>query len=197
MKTNLLKLATLALLPVALLTFTSCSTPGDDETSVVLETAAGVAIVDTLTTSATVTAIDAPTRKITLTMAGGARRIVKCGPAVVNFSQIQINDQVKVTLTEELAVFLGAGAAPSAAGAAGVALAPIGAKPGGLIANTIEITAKVTAIDASKRKVTLALPDGTSKTVKAGQQINLAAVKIGDSVTVQHTETLALTVEKS
>jgi len=103
---------------------------------------------------------------------------------------------VDITITEELAVFLGAGAPPSAAGATTVALAPVGAKPGGVMADTVQVTAKVTAIDAKKRKVTLALPDGTSKTVKARKQINLAGVKIGDNVTVQHTESLAITVEK-
>jgi hypothetical protein len=196
MKSNLLQLAALAWLPAAMLTFTSCSTPGGDETAVALETADGVAIVDTIKTSATVTGIDAATRKVTLTLADGKRTTVKCGPAVVNFNQIQINDRLNVTLTEELAVFLGTGAAPSAAGAAGVALAPVGAKPGGVIADTVEITARVTAIDTKQRKVTLSLPNGTSKRVKAGKQVNLAAVKVGDNVTVQHTESLAITVEK-
>jgi len=47
LKTNPLKLATLALLPAVLLTFTSCSTTGGDEEVVALETADGAAIVDT------------------------------------------------------------------------------------------------------------------------------------------------------
>jgi len=196
MKTNLLKLASLALLPAALLTFTSCSTTGGDETVAVAETANGAVIVDTMTVTATVTAIDAATRKVTLTLADGKRKTVQCGPAVANFSQIEVGDQVKVTLTEELAVFLGAGAAPSAAGAAGVVLAPIGAKPGGVMAKTVEFTAKITAIDLAKRKVTLALPDDSTRTVKVSEQVNLAAAKIGDTVTVQHFESLALTVEK-
>jgi hypothetical protein len=196
MKQSTLKLAALAFLPAAMLTFTSCSTPGGDETVVALETADGVAIVDTMKMSATVTAIDATTRKVTLTTADGKRRTVKCGPAVVNFPQIHINDLVNITITEELAVFLGTGAPPSAAGATAVALAPVGAKPGGVMADTVQVTAKVTAIDSKKRQVTLALPDGTSKKVKAGKQINLSAVQVGDNVTVQHTEALAITVEK-
>ena len=196
MKTNLLKLATLALLPAALLTFTSCSTSRGTEEVTALETADGVAIVDTFRTSATVTAIDATKRKVTLTTADGKRTTVKCGPEVVNFSQLEINDRLNVTITEELAVFLGTGEPPSATGASGVALAPVGAKPGGVMADTVQVTAKVTAIDANKRKVTLALPDGSTKTVKAGKKVDLSGVKIGDNVTVQHTESLAITVEK-
>lgn len=186
----------LSLLSAATLTFTSCSTTGGDETIVALETPDGVAIVDTIKTSATVTGIDATKRKVTLTLADGKRTTVKCGPEVVNFNQIQINDRLNITLTEELAVFLGTGAPPSAAGVAGVALAPVGAKPGGVMADTVEITARVSAIDIKHRKVTLSLPDGTSKTVKAGKLVNLSAVRIGDNVTVQHTEALAITVEK-
>ena len=44
--------------------------------------------------------------------------------------------------------------------------------------------------------MTLSLPDGTSKKVKAGKQVNLSAVKVGDNVTVQHTEAVAISVEK-
>jgi hypothetical protein len=197
MKTNLLKLAALALMPAALFAFASCSSTSGSEDVAALETPDGAAIVATYKTSATVTAIDAATRKVKLTMANGEHTTVKCGPQVVNFGQIEINDRVNVTVTEELAVFLGTGNPPSAAGAAGVALAPIGAKPGGMIADTVQVTAKITAIDAKHRKVTLSLPDGTSETVKAGKQVDLSRVKVGDTVTVQHTESLAITVEKA
>lgn len=196
MKMLPLKLVTLALLPAALLTFSSCSTTGGDEETVLLETAQGVAIVDTTKVSATVTAIDATTRKVTLTTADGKRTTVKCGPEVVNFPQIQINDRVNITMTEELAVFLGAGEPPSATTGSVLVRAPLGAKPAGIMADTTRVTAKITALDAKKRKVTLELPDGAKKTVKAGKNVNLAAVKVGDSVTVQHTEALAITVEK-
>lgn len=196
MKKEILNLATLALLPAAFLAFTSCSTMSGDEESVALETADGAAIVDTFTTSATVTAIDATTRKLTLTIGDDKRATVKCGPEVANFSQIQIHDRVNVTVTEALAVFLGTGTPPSAAGAAAVALAPIGAKPGAMMADTVQMTATVSAIDAKHRKVTLTLPDGTSKKVKVGKMVDLSKVKAGDNVTVQHTEALAVNVEK-
>jgi len=196
LESSVLKLAALAWLPAALLTFTSCSTPGGSEQVVALETADGAAIVETTKTTATVTAIDAATRKVTLKLADGKATTVKCGPAVVNFNQIEINDRLNLTITEELAVFLGQGQPPSATAAAGVALAPIGAKPGGVIANTVMITAKIMAIDAKTRKVTLKLPDGSTKIVKVGAKVNLSAVKPGEDVTVQHTEGLAISVEK-
>ena len=191
------KLLTLTAIPF-IVVLTACSSANKDvtEQETVVATADGAAVVDTMKASATVTAVDAPKRKVTLRMADGKQTTVKCGPDVANFGQIKVGDRVDATVTEELAVYLGHGNPPSAAGAAGVALAPVGAKPGAITADTVEITAKVTAVDAAKRKVTLELPDGSKKTVKAGKQIDLSSIKVGDNVTVQHTEAVAITVEK-
>lgn len=196
MKQIILKLAALVLLPTVLLTFTSCSTTSGVEEEIIITSDQGVIIVDTIKASATVTAIDAATRKVTLMKENGKSTTVTCGPAVRNFSQIAINDRVTVTMTEELSVFLGTGATPSASGAAVAARAPLGDKPGGVIASSVEITAQITALDTKTRKVTLALPDGTSKVVKVGNKVDLTGVKPGDNVTVQRTEALAITVEK-
>lgn len=196
MKTQLLTYTTTALLAGGLLTFTSCSSIEGTEEVAAVETADGAIIVDTFTTSATVTAIDATKRKVTLTFPSGSKSTYQAGPNVVNFGQIQIGDQVKATVTEEAAVYLGTGTPPSAAAGAGVALAPVGAKPGGVFVDTAQLTAKVAGVDTRKHKVTLQLPDGTSKQVKVGKQVNLANVSVGDSVTVQLSEGLALAVVK-
>lgn len=191
-----LRLATLALLPAAMLTFTSCSSTGGTETDTVVETKNGVAVVETIKTSAVVTAVDTTSRKVTLKFEGGKSQTVKCGPAVANFGQIRVGDKLTVTITEELAVFLGKGNPPSATVGAGVALAPIGAKPGGMVADTVVVTAKITAVNAKTRKVTLLAADGSTRVISAGQQVDLSSVKPGDDVTVQYTESLAVTMEK-
>ena len=197
MKMNWMKLNLLAVVPAALFAFTSCSTtPEGDEAVGVIETADGVAIVETFATTATVSAIDTANRKVTLKFEDGRQTTVKCGPAVANFAQIQVGDRVNAVVTEELAVFLGAGEPPNAEAAAAVALAPIGAKPGGFIADTVRVSATVAAVDAKTRHVTLSLPDGTSKRFKVGKQINLANVKVGENVTVRYTESLAVSVVK-
>lgn len=193
---RILGCAAAAVLSAILLAGTSCSTTEGTETVTALETPDGAIIVDTFTTSATVTAIETAKRKLTLVTPGGQRSTYKAGPEVVNFSQIQVGDQVKVKLTEEVAVFIGSGAPPSAAVGAGIAVAPVGTKPGGVIVDTAQVTAKVRAVDAKKRRVTFELPDGTSKRVKVGKQVNLAAVRRGDDVTVQVGEGLAISVEK-
>jgi hypothetical protein len=198
MKPNSLKFATLALVPAALLGFTSCSTPLQSKEEVTaFTTPDGATIVETITVSATVTAIDSTTRKITLSQPGGGKTTYKVGPEAVNFSQIQIGDQVKAVVTEQAAIFLRRqGAPPSAGAGAAVALAPRGAKPGGMLVDTEEITATITAVDAPHRKVTFQLVDGSKKTVTIGKRVDLANVKVGESLTVELSEGLALTVQK-
>jgi hypothetical protein len=197
MSKNIIKLITLALLPAAILTFTACATKmeGVGETTVI-ETPDGAIIVDTFTTTATVTGIDSAKRKVTLVSPKGTKSTYVAGPEVVNFAQIRIGDQVRATVTEEVAIFIGSGAPPSAMVGAGVALAPVGAKPGGVVVETTQVTVKVTAVDAKSRKVTFQLPDGTTKQVKVGKKVDLSAVRPGDNVTVQVSEGLAIIVER-
>jgi hypothetical protein len=198
MKTYLVKFAALTLIPAATLLLISCSSPyKGTEQSTTVETADGAIAVDTFTTTGTVYAIDASKREIKLIMPDGRKTSYKAGPDVVNFDQLQIGDHVTAVLTEQVAVSLGSGASPTGTSGTGVALAPVGGKPGGVMVETTETTGKVIAVDANKRKVTFVLPDGTITTVKAGKQVDISAVRIGDDVTVQLGEGLAITVEKS
>ena len=196
MNTHLLKRAALTLVPAAILTITSCSSYKGTEQTTEIETPDGAIIVDTFTTMATVYGLDAAKREIRLITPDGHRSSYKAGPEVVNFDQLQIGDQVKAVLTEEVAVSIGSGAGAIGTSGTGVALAPVGAKPGGVVVETTETTAKVIAVDPDKHKVTFQLPDGTTRTVKAGKKVDVSAVRVGDDVTVQLGEGLAITVEK-
>lgn len=200
MKPNTLKLTTLALLPAALLTFTSCSSTPKIEpttTAVYQQGVPGGIIVETYKNTATVTAIDAANRKVTLVTQDGRKETFKAGPEVVNFDQIRIGDQVKATLTEQLAVYMAKDNPPASEGeAALVALAPKGAKPGGMMAQTVQVTAKVTAIDLKHHKATLKLPDGTTKTVAVRKDVDLTQRQVGEEVVIRCTEAIAIAVEK-
>ena len=196
MKMQTLKWAGAALLPAVMLAFTSCSTTEGTEKDMAIETPDGAIIVDTFTMSAKVTAIDADKRKVTLQFPDGKKTTYKCGPEVVNFPQIRVGDQVKAKVSEEAAIYIGSGAPPSDVSGAAVALAPVGAKPGGVVVDTTQVTAKVTAVDAKHHEVTLQFADGISKKVKVGSKINLAGVPIGTDVTVQVSEGLAISVQR-
>ena len=197
MKNQTLKWAGATLLPAVMVAVTSCSTTEGTQDVTAVETPDGAIIVDTFTASATVTAIDAEKRKVSLTFPDGKKTTYKCGPEVVNFSQIQVGDQVKATVTEEVAIFIGSGAPPSDVVGTGVALAPVGYKPGGEVVDTTQVTAKVSEVDAKHHKVTLQFADGTTKRVKVGKKVDLTAVPVGTDVTVQMTEGVAIAVLKS
>ena len=200
MKTKLLKFATIAIMPAAMLALTSCSSTPQGEGTTMVAAQKGVpggVIVETYKVTATVTAVDAASRKVTLTMADGSKTTVKAGPEVVNFDQIQVWDQVKATVAEQLVVFVRKNGEPANDGeAAAVALGPVGAKPGVVMANTVEVTAKVEAIDLGRRKATLRFPDGQSKTFRVRPDVDMTKAKLGDEVVIRTTEAVAISVEK-
>src|SRR5262249_49805160 len=106
-------------------------------------------------------------------------------------------DQLRLTVTEEIAVYMAEAGAPAGNGeAALVALTPKGAKPGGMMADTVQVTAKVTAIDLAHHKATLQFPDGTSKTVPVRKDVDLTKRHVGEEVVIRTTEALALSVDK-
>ena len=127
-----------ALATVLALSSCSSTTPAQGQGATLVATQPGVpggVMINTYQITATVKAIDAEDRKVTLVGADGKDAVVKCGPEVVNFPQIHVGDQVKATVTEQLVVFMAKDAPPQTDGAAaGVALAPVGAKPGGVVA---------------------------------------------------------------
>jgi Cu/Ag efflux protein CusF len=200
MKPITLKLTVLVLLPAALLAFSSCSTEPKGERAsfaVVQKGEPGGVRVETYKETATVTGIDKASRKVTLVTPDGTKSSVKCGPEVANFAQIEVGDQVKATVTEQIVVFMrNPGEPPGDGAAAALALAPLGAKPGALMANTEEITAKVKSIDLKHRKAALLFPDGTSHTFKVRKDVDMTKHAVGDEVVFRATEAVAVSVEK-
>jgi hypothetical protein len=200
MNTTIVKCSAIVFAAVAVLVLASCSSAPKGEGSLVAAYQEGVpggVVVQTTQTSATVTGIDAATRRVTLVTRDGKKTVFKAGPEVANFAQIQIGDQIRVTLVEELVVFLRAQGEPADDGQAGaVALAPIGAKPGVLMADTVQVTAKVTAIDLKRHRATLQFPDGTTRTITVRKDVDLTKRSVGEDVVVRSTEALAIMVEK-
>jgi hypothetical protein len=184
------------------LTLSSCSsnTPAQGQGATVVATQPGVpggVIINTYQVTATVKAINAEERKVTLTDADGKDAVVKCGPEVVNFPQIQVGDKVKVTETEQLVVAMGTDASSQDNGAAtAVALAPVGAKPGAIMAQTVQVTATVVAIDLKNHRATLEFPDGSRKTFPVRPDVDLTQRAVGEHVVIRATEAVAISVQK-
>ncbi len=193
----------LALLFVGFLTLTVCSAkspppPAKKTRSTDFqEGVPGGVIIDTLDVSARVIAIDTSKRKLTLLGPDGDKSTVKVGPEAVNFDQIRVGDLVRATVTEALVVYLDEeGASAPDGSAAAVVLAPKGAQPGGIVAETVQVTAKVIAIDQTNRTATLQFEDGSSKIFPVRDDIDLSRRKVGEKVVFQVTEMIAISVEK-
>jgi hypothetical protein len=160
-----------------------------------IEGTAGGIFVQTLEIAAKVAAIDQASRKVTLVSDDGIKQVVKAGPEVINFDQIRVGDQLTVTATEELVVEMSA-AGDTDEAVSLVALAPRGAKPGGMVAEAVQVTGTITAIDADKRTATLTFQDGTTRTFPVRSDVDLLQRRVGEKVTFRVAGMIALKVQK-
>jgi len=158
----------------------------------------GAIVAESATVEATVVAVDAAKRTVTIKSADGATRTFKVGKEVKNFDQIKAGDKVKTTFFESVAVFVRkSNEKASASEAVTVGIAPVGAKPGVFAVDTFEITAKVQEIDYKKRIVTLKGPQGNLRAFKVDKSVeNFDKVKAGDELVLRVTDALAIAVEK-
>lgn len=147
--------------------------------------------------SATVKAVDAEKRVVTLQTSDGDVIPVKCGEAVRNFDQIHVGDRVNAVAIAKLVISVRTGAGPGDKPEAGVFIArsPKGARPGAIIAGTEDMTAKIESVDAEKQTVTLKAADaGQPQTIKVAPDVDLSKVKAGDEVMARVTKGIALWV---
>jgi Cu/Ag efflux protein CusF len=147
--------------------------------------------------TATVTAVDVATRKVTLKGKKGKEETITVSPDVKNLDQVKVGDLVVVSFSQGVVLSMAApGAKPvePTATATGAAAAP-GEKPAADVKATIKGTVTVAAIDMKTRIVTLVGPEGRKFKVAAGKEIPLEKVKVGDKVNAEYTEAVAIAVE--
>jgi len=181
------------------LSATACSKGMSGTTSEsMVATPGGAIVTETFSTTATIVAIDAAKMKLTLQTPDGKKTTFKASPSMTNFPQLRVGDQVNAVVTEQVAIAIWKGNNPPAdAAAAVVGITPTGSQnPAGFAVATEMITARITAIDAQTRKVTVAFQDGTTKTYKAQKGVDLSQVQVGDNITIQVTEGAAISVTK-
>lgn len=201
MKTSIRHVSKLALVPAVAIVLAACGgnqVQGTESATVAAIPGGGVIAVETFTTSATVTAVNAKDRKLTLQFPDGKKTTFKATPDMVNFNQVQVGDKVNAEVSEQAVIWISKnGGPPNSAAAGGAVLSPVGTKPEGVAVATIAVTATITAIDAAKGKVTLQFDSGKPQTYKLGKGANLSGVAIGDQVNAVVTEGVALSVTKA
>src|SRR4029079_4517497 len=115
-----------------------------------------------------------------------------------NFNDIKEGAQVNLTYEQETAIALRkASGAPSATIGHALITPTKGAAPIAAEITTIESTAVIEAIDQTARNLKLRAPDGASRTIYVGDEIqNLGDFQKGDQVAVRTTEAVAVEVTK-
>ena len=149
----------------------------------------------TVKLTATITAIDAATRSITLKGPQGKEITVTAGPEVKNFAQMKVGDQVNAEYVEALTLELkkGGGKAVARTEQTGAAAAKPGERPAALAGRQVTIVADVIDVNAATQTVTLRGPQRTVELkVRDPEQFKLVAK--GDQVEATYTEAVALAV---
>jgi NAD(P)H-flavin reductase len=147
---------------------------------------------------ATIEAIDQENRVVTLKGPQGNMFDVKVGEDVRNFSQLKPGDTVNVRYRQSILVQMAKpGEKPMASVSRGAVRAEPGAKPGGAVAEEINITATIVNIDKRKAELTLKGPKGNMVTFKGVNPSNLESLKVGDQLDITYTQAMAVSVEKA
>lgn len=166
------------------------------ETRVEAASGVGAAMVTgTVKSTATITAIDAATRTVSLKNKQGKVTDVQVGDEVRNFDQLRVGDTVTAEYKEALSVNLSkqSGMRSSTERAIEERSAP-GAKPGGVVGREVTVTADVVAVNTKTGKVTLKGPKGKMVDLHVEDPQQLKGIRKGDQVQAVYTEALAVSV---
>jgi hypothetical protein len=152
----------------------------------------------TMQITATVYAIDLPTRILTLQHDMGGVETMKVGPGVKRLDEFAVGDTVVVDFQQGLALEF----QPVGSEFVPPTDVTVGAKGGkdpasvGARAMGVKATVTVTAINSAKRLVSLQGPGGNVYKVKAGPQVQLEKLKVGDRLLATYVEAVAIKLEK-
>ena len=152
-----------------------------------------------VTVTAVVKAVDKAARTLSLEGKDGLVETFEVGPQVKRFDEVAVGDTLAVAYQEGLALQF---QRPEEKSVAPEAVA-VGGKtgkdqaPGGAVAAGVTATVTVTAIDLANRMVVFQGPLGQYHQVKAGSNIQLDRLKVGDRLLATYVKAVAITLEKA
>jgi len=151
---------------------------------------------DSVTGTATVTAVDYAARRLTLRNEKGEEDTFVVGPEVKRFDQVKAGDKVKMTYYESL-VFQVRKPGQKASGDSDEAALNLakGRLPGGTITAQEKRTVTVKAIDPKVPSITVTTADGRTVSRMIQDKKNLEGVKVGDRIDITYTQALLTSVE--
>jgi Cu/Ag efflux protein CusF len=145
--------------------------------------------------TATVEAIEASSRTITLKKPDGTFVMTVAGPEVKRFSEIKLGDKVNAKYYENVVIRLkrpgeaDVDTQKQSATSSGLAL------PGGTKTMQRTVTATITAIDMNAPSITFSGPNNWKYSSKVQDKSALSSVKVGDKVDILWTEALLVSLE--
>jgi|KBSMisStandDraft_5_1062788.scaffolds.fasta_scaffold02909_5 hypothetical protein len=152
--------------------------------------------VSSVEATATVVAVNATTRAVTLKDARGKTFDVVCGDEVKNFSQIHVGNDVKVTYNEALTLELQKvrkASAPMSSSSSVSSAAP-GSQPAATVGYQATVLADVVAVDPAKSIISLKGPNGNVMDLKVRNPDHFKVVKKGDQVEATYSQAIAIAV---
>ena len=154
--------------------------------------------VRTMKATATVAAVDQANRTVTLKNKEGKTETFKVGPDVKRLGEVAVGDTLAITYEEGLELDLQSAGDPAVPPQA-VVVGDRAAKdqaPGAVVAAGVRATVVVTAIDQPNRMVVFQGPQGQYHQVKAGPNVKLEKLKVGDRLLATYVQAVAVDLEK-
>lgn len=155
---------------------------------------AGAVVANDVEAVVTVIDIDREARTVTIQGPHGRTATINVPEEAQNLDQVQPGSRFKVRYLEAVAVGLARGeGSPSAGVEQKVQLAAKGETPGGRVVRVTQISAAVEAIDFEARTVAVRGPGGRTVEFRVSDDVSgLDRVEVGDTITLQVTEALAM-----
>ena len=147
------------------------------------------------TETATVEAIEAASRTVTLKKPDGTFVTIVAGPDIKRFAEVKVGDKVNAQYYENVIVRLKQPGESDVDSRSRPRLVPnrpclVAPKP-----SSVTITATITAIDMDTPSITFTGPNGWKYTSKVQDKEALAKVKVGDKVDIVWTEAMLVSLE--
>jgi len=148
--------------------------------------------------TATIQAIEASTRTITLRDDKGNEDSYSVGPAVQRFNELKVGQKVNITYYESIVFQLLKPGEPGSGESLEVGLNRAkSALPAGTVATQDKATVTVKAVDPAVPSITVTTADGRVVTRKVEDKKNIANVKPGDKIDITYTRAVLASVEEA
>ena len=150
---------------------------------------------ETEVVTATVEAIDASTRAVTLKGSDGTYTVVTAPPEMKRFNELKVGDTITARYYENIVIRVKApGEKDVDTGTYGASRGD-GARPAGTVAGQRTITATITQIDEKVPSITFTGPNGWSYSSRVEDKKALSKVKVGDKVDITWTAAALVSID--